>query len=103
MRISIVGLVMVVQLLGGCSKVECQSPGECGGNPCCWSVNGPDDEGTRCRATPDARTPGGGIDSFVTRACVSDEDCTAGGISTEFVRCCSLSEHPFKACGRNCS
>src|SRR5262245_31810763 len=105
MRISIVGLVSVaLSLLGGCSKVECQSPGECGGNPCCWSGNvEPGDERTSCSAAPNACVPGAGIDSFVTRACVSDEDCTAGGISTDFVRCCSASGQPFKACARDCS
>jgi hypothetical protein len=99
MRISIIGTASVALLLGACSKVECEGPEECGGNPCCWSHDvEPGSERTSCSAAPDACVPGFGIDSGATRTCRTDGDCTAGGISTTAIHCCPASDQPFRAC-----
>ena len=100
MRIWIIGSMSVALfLVGGCSKLECQEPGECGGNPCCWSHNvEPSSEMTSCSAAPDACVPGFGIDSGATRTCRTDADCTSGDISTEFTHCCGIPDRPFQAC-----
>jgi hypothetical protein len=106
MRIALVGSVLVaLLLLGGCSKLECESPDECGGNPCCWSFNvEPGSERTSCSAEPDGCVPDFGIDSGATRTCRTDGDCSRGGISTEAIHCCPVSDQNFRVCvERTCS
>lgn len=104
MRIQFIGSISVVLFLLGCSKLECEGPGECGGNPCCWSSNvEPDDDRTSCSTAPDACVPGFGIDSFVTRACRTDADCTSGGISTAATHCCPCGQGFLACLERPCS
>ena len=106
MRFSSVGSMSVVLLLlGGCSKFECEGPDECGGNPCCWSTNvEPNSDKTSCSTAQDACVPGFGIDSGATRTCRADGDCTAGGIATEAIHCCPASDQTFRLCtDRSCS
>jgi len=100
MRVSIIGSMSVgLLLLGGCSEFECEGPDECGGNPCCWSTNvEPGSERTSCATAPDACVPGFGIDSGATRTCRTDADCTAGGISTDAIHCCPVSDRTFRQC-----
>jgi hypothetical protein len=82
---------------------ECEGPGDCGGNPCCWSVVNVNDQGTACEAAPSACVPVMGVDTLTTRVCQTDADCTSGGISTTLTHCCPATSHPFKACLSGCS
>ena len=101
MRVAIAGSVSVLLfVLAGCSnmKMECEEPEQCGGNPCCWSGSiDPDEHGTSGSTAPGACVPAFGVDSFVTRTCHTDADCTSGGVSTEAIHCCKGGQS-FRAC-----
>src|SRR4051812_32328439 len=74
--------------------LPCEGPSECGGNACCFIT--PTESGTStpfvtCTASPTACAEPDTIDTRKRRMCHTDADCTAGGVTTAYTKCCKAS------------
>ena len=72
--------------------VQCSGPEFCGGDPCCVTVTNGSPTSVACTTDPKACMPNFNFSTFsgMTRACHADVDCTAGGITTNYPDCCTV-------------
>ena len=78
--------------------VQCSGPEFCGGDPCCATVTGTTIQSVACTTSPSACVPMFSAQSSMTRVCHADIDCTAGGITTNYKTCCTISGTPERIC-----
>jgi hypothetical protein len=78
--------------------VQCSGPAQCGGNPCCLTLQGTTPQDISCTSSASAcpamfQLTGGGTNQ--TRACKYDGDCTAGLSGTQmYPDCCHVVQQP---------
>ncbi len=70
-------------------KMECFTPADCGGKPCCLTVQSQALQGLVCTTTADSCNPSLDITgSGQTRTCTTDTDCTSGLTRSILPTCC---------------
>ncbi len=76
--------------------VDCRVPENCGGNPCCLTLNMNAPQSVMCESTPSGcpgnLTFGGNTISGTTRLCTKSADCTASDNNTNYPDCCSTTQ-----------
>jgi len=78
----------------GSSGVQCTSPNDCGGKPCCLELVQSQPTIAYCVATQDACPSGLSVGSLAgltgrTRMCNIDADCTVGAVDSPLKSCCT--------------
>jgi hypothetical protein len=74
--------------------IQCNGPAQCGGNPCCLTLENQTPTGFLCTNAPGDCPPMLAMGSSQTRACKYDGDCTAGLTSSMAPTCCHSTANP---------
>ncbi len=107
LRVSALATALALGACGGSVKPvsSCGGPADCGGDPCCYQVTPVQNGGQlSCASSASSCVPEQGVDTFTTRLCTTDADCTAGGVSTQLATCCpsTVQGKNVHACAKSC-
>jgi hypothetical protein len=74
--------------------VQCTSPNDCGGKPCCLGLDHSQPTLAWCVPTQDGCSSSLSVGSLAgltgqTRMCNTDVDCTAGAVDSPYKNCCT--------------
>ncbi len=87
-------VALVGLLLAACGPgLLCDGPQDCSGNACCYvryTLRSAGDY-VSCTNSPSACSEKDTVDMEKRRLCLVDDDCTAGGITTPYTKCCRAS------------
>jgi hypothetical protein len=108
LRASALAAACALAACGGSVKPvnSCAGPADCGGDPCCYEVTPVQSNGQiSCGNSASSCVPEQGVDTFTTRLCTTDADCTAGGVSTQLATCCpnTIQGKNVHTCAKSCT